>query len=160
MTGVTKMAVLADERTTRMAAVLRAATKAGLSEEDAGKLVAAYAEEEPQQERPVICGNVDKASKLRCARPPHPDEPGDRQDHGAEDGDGKLVSWQGQPTLAEQIDSERGIGKRCRAKGLATRYGVEHPDYRQDDLALICIRAAHGEEKMHADDSRGELITW
>lgn len=151
MSGSQQLAILADEHVAALAKITLAAKTAGLDDESIGKLVAEYAKIVPKEDRKVICGNVDKGTRLACTRSPHPDKPGQREEHAAQNRQGAVITWRGQPSLGEQLAEEKAdSGAKCGAKA-TVQYGE----------AAICVRLRHGPDRPHAGThTRIGLMTW
>lgn len=138
-----------------LAGMAKAMRVAGLPDETIAAVLAEYAKAMPLAalDRGPICGNVDKATKLACARAPHPDKPGQREEHAAENHKGTIVRWRSQPTIAEQLADETAAkGPRCGARSEKVAGAV-----------VTCERAPHRADRPHAGTHPSAavgLMTW
>jgi hypothetical protein len=133
---------LADQLQAELARLRSVAQDAGFNDEQIAALLAKHEEtfKAPEQ-LPVVCGNVDKATRYPCTRAPHLDEPFNRSTHTfqvpptAEFPDGQTITWRSPLNLHEQVAAEIADLKGRKAKACSERR---------------CIRAPHGPDVEHA----------
>lgn len=125
--------ILADAVNARAAEIEVAAKAAGLDDAQVAAVVNAYRERAVAPKTVIICGNVRKSEPhYACTLPPHPDEPGNRQQHSYTDAQGRVHTWAGPLTLPEQMEAESGPKCGSRSK--------EHGNH-------VCVRTKHDPEK-------------